>query len=139
MNHSSVFVSSRDDNSLGCSFAIVQKQAYRVLIVVRERECAIFDADALHADYTTRYLLLKHYPSGTLAYRDFMKLIGKMCTKKTNSKYFGAHIREDNRMIVTDAESEHMITEDERPVYSDRLRDFKAYIELHHPAFFKTE
>lgn len=139
MNHSSVFVSLRDDNSLGCSFAIVLKQEYRVLIVVRERECAIFDADALHADCTTRYLLLKHYPSDALAYRDFMKLIGKMCTKKSNSKYFGAHIREDNRMIVTDAESEHMITVDEQPVYSDRLGEFKAYIEFHHAEFFKTE
>lgn len=139
MNHSNVFVSLMNDNDLGCSFAIVQKQEYRVLIVVRAMECAIYDADALQADGSAHYLLLKHYPCDAAAYRDFMKLIGKMCTKKTSSKYFAYHINEDNRMIVTNAESEHMVTDDERLAYSHRLLDFKAYIGSHHADFFKTE
>jgi hypothetical protein len=39
-------------------------------------------------DADLSYLLLKHYDSDSSAYRDFLKLIGKMCKKSGDSKYF---------------------------------------------------
>ena len=46
-----------------------------------------------------KYLLLKQYYDNKSAYKDFLKLIGKMCKKTKSSKYFSNHRIEDNRMI----------------------------------------
>ncbi len=67
-----VKVSMRDDNDLGCSYAIVSKGKVSVIIVLKDSECAIFDYDLLKmAEYEYYYLPLKHYDSDGSAYRDF--------------------------------------------------------------------
>lgn len=139
MNQSAVQVSLRDENGLDCSYAIVQKSEYRVIILVRAADCAIYDANELQMNADAHYLLLKHYPSESIAYRDFMKLIGKMCTKSTSSKYFAVHVVEDNRMVVEDAENEHMITTTELMEYAPRFSAFKTFVNENRAHFFKAE
>ena len=78
MTESTVHVSMRAENGLGCSYAVVCKANHAVLILLRDAECAVFDL--LQPD--SRYLLLKHYADAALAYTDFLKLIGKMCKKQ---------------------------------------------------------
>ena len=106
-------------NNMGCSYAIVCKGEKAVLILLRDEECAVFDRNAPQS----RYLLLKHYPDSRAALADFYKLIGKMCAKPADSKYFGTRKDEDNRMIVT-PDSEHMLTAEESPQYAERLATF---------------
>lgn len=123
MTESNVHISMRADNGLGCSFAVVDKGSAAVLILLREAECAVFD---LHAP-ESRYLLLKHYPDDRKALRDFYKLIGKMCAKPSDSKYFGTRKAEDNRMVVTADGQEHMLLPDEAPAFAARLEAFLAF------------
>lgn len=124
MTDSTVHVSMRADNGLGCSYAIVSKGTCAVLILLREAECAVFDL----REPDSRYLLYKHYPDDRAALTDFYKLIGKMCAKRPDSKYFGARKAEDNRMIVT-ADGEHMCTADEAAKHAARLAEFLAFAE----------
>lgn len=123
MTISTVRISMRAENGLGCSYAIVDKGTHAVLILLRDAECAVFD---LHAP-DSRYLLLKHYPDDRAALADFYKLIGKMCAKQPDSKYFGLRKNEDNRMVVTADGHEHMLLPDEAPLYAERFRAFLAY------------
>lgn len=125
MIESNVCVSMRTDNGLGCSFAVVGKGSAAVLILLRDAECAVFD---LHAP-DSRYLLLKHYPNDREALRDFYKLIGKLCAKPTDSKYFGTRKDEDNRMVVTIDAQEHMLQPDEAPAFNARLEAFLSFAE----------
>lgn len=125
MTESNVRVSMRADNGLGCSFAVVDKGSAAVLILLRDAECAVFD---LHAP-DSRYLLLKHYPDGGVALRDFYKLIGKMCAKPADSKYFGTRKNEDNRMVVAADGQEHMLRPDEALAYAARLTEFLSFAE----------
>ncbi|MCR5147095.1 MAG: hypothetical protein K6B70_07150 [Clostridia bacterium] len=74
------------------------------------------------------YLLLKHYPDNESAYKDFLKLIGKMCKKSKDSKYFLNHKNEDNRMLYDDLKNEHMIKYDERNNFSERYEEFEKFI-----------
>jgi len=80
MIKSTVYVSMRDSNGLNYSYAVIDKLGIRVIIILKDLECGVFDYEALTKtgnDY--HYLLLKHYRSDSLAYTDFLKLIGKMC------------------------------------------------------------
>lgn len=113
----------RAENNLDCSYAIIRKSDHAVLILLRDSECAIFDHNAPES----RYLLLKHYPNGRSALKDFYKLIGKMCAKPENSKYFGTRKDEDNRMIVLGDDSEHMLQPGETEAYAQRLHAFLAF------------
>lgn len=131
MTGNSVRVSMRDDNGLGCSYAIVSKGAHAVLILLREAECAVFDL----REPDSRYLLLKHYPDDRAALADFYKLIGKMCAKPPDSKYFGTRKDEDNRMLVT-ADGECMLTD--APEYVARLAAFLAFAREIRLALAKT-
>ena len=88
MTESVVKVSMIEDNSLNCSYAIISKDKLNIIIIFKDLECAIFDLDDLKATKEYRYLLLKHYVTGSYAYTDFLKLIGKMCKKDKSSKYF---------------------------------------------------
>ncbi|MBQ8556576.1 MAG: hypothetical protein IJ438_11995 [Clostridia bacterium] len=124
MSHSTVFVSLRDENGLDCSYARVHKGDSSVLIVLRGTECGVFDNSLAH----WHYLLLKHYPCDAHALRDFYKLIGKMCAKSPQSKYFGPHKDEDNRMVVTTGGSEHMLQPEERSTYEARYQAFKVFV-----------
>lgn len=56
-----------------------------------------------------------------------MKLVGKMCKKREDSKYFGAHLPEDSRMVCT-AKGEHGITCGERAAYEPRFAAFRAFV-----------
>ncbi|MBE5940537.1 MAG: hypothetical protein E7266_09095 [Lachnospiraceae bacterium] len=124
MNESIVKISMKDENQLDCSYAIITKDLSGVVIVLRKMECGIFDYSELRERRNNfKYLLLKHYDSEKAAYKDFLKLIGKMCTKSKESKYFGVHINEDNRMIA-DSFGARMINEDEKDVYESRYIEF---------------
>ena len=130
MENSDVSVSQRGENHLDCRYAIVRKAAAAVLVVVRNADCSIFDTtDLQHSN--VRYLLLKHYPSADMAYRDFLKLIGKMCTKRADSKYFGKHLPEDNWMLVDKSGRDRMICPDERAMFDDRRQELMSYIHAH--------
>ena len=124
MTESIVRMSMRAENDLFplCSFATVSKGKSAVLILLRDAESAVFD---LHAP-DSHYLLLKHYPDDRAALQDFYKLVGKMCAKPEDSKYFGTRKDEDNRMVVT-THGEHMLTPEEAPPYAARLEDFLAF------------
>lgn len=130
MIQSTVYISMRDDNDLNCSYAIIAKGTAHVLLVLRNLECAIFHYEAQKSEVSLdRYLLLKHYSNETSAYTDFLKLIGKMCKKPAASKYFLNPIQEDNRMVRTNTETEHMICEDECAVFDERLSAFQQFME----------
>ena len=128
MEKSTVYVSMRDDNNLDLSYAIIQKDELKIIIILRNSECAIFDYDELKNKHAFNYLLLKHYPNDELAYKDFLKLIGKMCKKSKESKYFLNHKDEDNRIIYIDNLNEHMINDDENDIYKERFIDFETFI-----------
>lgn len=79
-------------------------------------------------DKIFKYLLLKQYHDNESAYKDFLKLIGKMCKKTKSSKYFLNHKIEDNRMIHNNSKSEHMINLEEKNTYNDRYIVFEKFI-----------
>jgi superfamily I DNA/RNA helicase len=114
MEKSEVYISMKDDKNSVCSWAIVKKKdkfkTVSILLVLSDKETAIFDYNSMLISNKLEYLLLKQYPDSNKAYMDFMKLIGKMCKKSIESKYFLNHISEDNRMIVESFENEMMIT-----------------------------
>ena len=57
MIESMVSVSMRDQNNLGCSYAIISKSGIRVIVILKDSECAIFDYERLKgSDF--HYLLL---------------------------------------------------------------------------------
>ena len=47
MEKSIVYVSMRDDNNIGCSYSIIQKDELKVIIVLKDLECGIFDYNKL--------------------------------------------------------------------------------------------
>ena len=126
MTESTVHVSMRAENGMGCSYAIVDKGRHAVLILLRDAECAVFDL----GDPKSRYLLLKHYPDDRAALADFYKLIGKMCAKPADSKYFGTRRDEDNRMVVPPHGPEYMLPPEEAQQYAARLT---AFLTAAHP------
>lgn len=128
MVQSTVYVSMRDENDLKCSYAIVRKSGVSVLIILRDSECAIVDYDKIKKENEYRYLLMKHYADDSKAYIDFLKLIGKMCKKRRDSKYFLNHIKEDNRMVYGDSGEEHMICEEEKGLYEERYKIFERFV-----------
>jgi len=128
MNETIVKVSMRDENNLDCSYAIITKGPSEIVIVLRKMECGIFDYSELKKEKNDgKYLLLKHYDSEKVAYKDFLKLIGKMCTKSKESKYFGMHKDEDNRMVADNFGS-RMINADEKSYYESRYNEFLNYV-----------
>lgn len=128
MVQSTVYVSMRDENDLKCSYAIVRKSGVSVLIILKDSECAIIDYGSLKGENVYRYLLMKHYSDEANAYADFLKLIGKMCKKREDSKYFLNPIKENNRMVRGDSGEEHMIREEEKGLYEERYRVFEKFV-----------
>ncbi|RKJ41417.1 hypothetical protein D7X94_03765 [Acutalibacter sp. 1XD8-33] len=119
-------VRMEENQALDAAYAVVEKGPAGVLLVLKDRECGIFDCTAMNSDQF-QYLLLKHYDTPSRAYEDFLKLVGKMCKKREDSKYFGAHLPEDNRMVRT-AQGEHGITWEERSVYEERFAAFRRFV-----------
>ncbi len=129
MEKSTVYVSMREDNNLDCSFAIIDKLGKSIIIIFKDLECVIYDYEHFKKeDFNYKYLLLKHYEDETSAYKDFMKLIGKMCKKSIDSKYFNNHIIEDNRIVFYDDNNEHMISETKEDKYLIKSRELNDFI-----------
>lgn len=128
MEKSIVYVSMEENNDKECSYAIVDKGEKSVIIIFKDLECAVYDYEFFKTnEFDYKYLLLKHYEDSTAAYKDFMKLIGKMCKKSINSKYFKNHVIEDNRIVFYDDTNEHMIIGERKDEYltrKDNLTDF---------------
>ena len=138
MEKSIVYISMKDKNDIECSYAIVEKEKKNAIIIFKDLECAIYDYDALlRDDFDYKYLLLKHYDNTTKAYKDFMKLIGKMCKKSVECKYFKNPIDEDNWMIFEDDTNEHMILEEEKSTYLDRKNSLTKFIRDNKVKFIK--
>lgn len=127
MTESVVKVSMIEDNGLGCNYSIITKENLNIIIIFKDMECAIFDFDDLKTTKDFKYLLLKHYPSGSVAYTDFLKLIGKMCKKEKSSKYFLNHKDEDNRMVVYES-GEEMISQEDKVILQERYEAFKEHV-----------
>lgn len=129
MTESTVKVSMRDENNLDCSYAVITKDKISIIIILKDKECGIFNYDDLKSqEGSFHYLLLKHYGSPSFAYRDFLKLIGKMCKKKGDSKYFSNPKQEDNRMIFEDFDHEHMLSVEEKTRYEARFSEFRRFV-----------
>ena len=138
MEKSKVYVSMDDDNNLGCSYAIIEKSKKSVIIIFKDLECAIYDYDDFIKDnFDYKYLLFKHYDDTSKIYKDFMKLIGKMCKKSEESKYFMNHKNEDNWMIYTDNSSHHMVLETEKDEFTPRKENFTNFIKDNKYKFLK--
>lgn len=135
MIESTVKISMKDNNDLGCSYAIVCKDSISVIIILKASECAIFDYNELKENNSYNYLLLKHYINDSFAYKDFLKLIGKMCKKDKNSKYFLNHKDEDNRMLFYDFEHEKELNDEEKTAYEERFLQFKSFVLLNKNKF----
>lgn len=119
MEKSIVYVSMQENNNLECSFAIVEKATKSVIIVFKDLECVIYDyKDFQKENFDYKYLLLKHYQDEIMAYKDFMKLIGKMCKKSIDSKYFNNHINEDNNIMFINDKKEYMIKDNQLLKYN---------------------
>lgn len=129
MIESIVKISMQEDNDLDCSYAIIDKGNVSVIIILKDTECGIFDYSSFKKeDFVYKYLLLKHYSDASWAYKDFLKLIGKMCKKALDSKYFLNHKQEDNRMVFVDMQNEHTISEEEREGYRERYCVFQEFV-----------
>lgn len=129
MTTSVVRVSMEEDNGLFCSFAVVEKERSGVVILLRDLVCAVFPCQAFcERGADCRYLLLKHYEHQETAYKDFLKLIGKMCKKREDSKYFLRPKEEDNRMVFWDFFHEKPITDLQKGDYDKQLAEFWQFI-----------
>lgn len=129
MNLSKVGISLADDNGLGCSYAVIEKSNASVILVLKDAECAAFDYDCIRKkNFDFEYLLLKHYADEKAAYKDFLKLIGKMCAKRNDSKYFGNYVEENNRMVFRADGICRMIKSDEYTEYEKRFTEYKNFI-----------
>lgn len=129
MENSFVSVSMRDDNNLNCSYAIIKKVNKSVILILKDKVCAIFDYEDLKCESEYHYLLLKHFENEKNAYKDFLKLIGKMCKKSITSKYFLNHKDEDNRMVCVENGNSHSILVEEKDLYKEEFEDFKKFVQ----------
>lgn len=121
MTESLVQISMKDENNLNCSYAIVTKDTISVILIWKDLECGIFDYDALKKSSCASYLLLKHYYKSSYAKKDFYKLIGKMCKKHKDSKYFANRIIEDNRIVLDEFNHEHERNEEEKIIFEKKI------------------
>lgn len=129
VTRSTVEISMKEENAFNCSYAIITKDEISIILISRDCECAIYDYGDLRTKEHCHYLLLKHYNNPSFAYQDFLKLIGKMCKKSKDSKYFTQRIEEDNRIIFEDFEHEHMIKDVEKDTYAERFLEFNRFIQ----------
>jgi len=129
VTRSTVEISMKEENVFNCSYAIITKDEISIILILRDCECAIYDYGDLRTKEHCHYLLLKHYKNPSFAYQDFLKLIGKMCKKSKDSKYFIQRIEEDNRIVFEDSEHEHMMTDDEKKIYAERFSDFNIFMQ----------
>lgn len=133
MEESIVRVSMRDDNAYDCSYAVVTKIKgdiqKSVVIILKDLECGIFDGNNFTDNQDFRFLLLKQYPNDTYALKDFYKLIGKMCHKSIESKYFLNPKEEYNRIKFIDFQTETGDYDYNDKELSDRFNTFKEFVD----------
>lgn len=128
MTESTVQISMCDENDLNCNYAIITKDNISIIVILKDLECAVFNYSDLKERGCASYLLFKHYKNFSCAYTDFLKLIGKMCKKHKDSKYFANRISEDNRMVFDDIDGEHMIGEEEKLFFKARYSEFLNFV-----------
>lgn len=112
MEKSIVHVSMKGDNNYDCSYAIITKEKNKiqksVIVILKELECGVFDYEKFKSTEDLRFLLLKQYDNSDYALKDFYKIVGKMCHKNIESKYFLNHKEEYNRIKFVDFQTETM-------------------------------
>lgn len=123
----------KEDNAIDASFAIIQKQekgiTSSVILIWKQCEVTILDyKELLKVNQDIHYLLLKFYEDEKSAYKDFMKLIGKMCKKKIDSKYFLFPKQEDNKIKFVTDEEEYILRGEEAIHYETRWKLFQSFI-----------
>lgn len=139
MGFSKVYTSMRDENNLDCSFAVIVKENSNgsdndsVLVIVKDKDIAVLDYNLYirNNKLPPRYLLIKQHTDNKVCYKDFLKLIGKMCKNTMESKYFRNRRDEDNRMLLDLKSGNFVLSERYMPepnIYDARLKDFKEYI-----------
>ena len=134
MEKSIVYFDTLDNK---CCYAIVDKREKGVIIILNELECVIFDYDDFSNDnFNYKYLLIKYYDDFDYAYKDFLKLIGKMCKKNIESKYFKNHIKEDNSISFVDFKIEHAVSSMDLK-YEERYKKLIEYIKNNKEKFIK--
>ncbi len=135
MEKSTVYVQMGD----ACSYAIVDKGEKSVIIILKELECIIYDYEEFIQDnFNYHYLLLKHYPNTTSAYKDYLKLIGKMCKKSIDSKYFKNHLNEDNHIVFKSDVEEYMV-DDNNDDYTNRKVQLCEFIKNNKDYFIRKD
>lgn len=112
MERAVVNISMRDENSYDCSYAIITKEknngSKSVIVILKDLECGVFDYDTFAITDDLKFLLLKQYNNNDYALKDFYKIVGKMCQKNIESKYFLNHKEEYNRIKFIDFQTETM-------------------------------
>lgn len=133
MEKSIVSVSMRDDNGYDCSYAIITKEKDKiqksVIVILRNLECGVFDYDEFKNNENLRFLLLKQYDNSDSALKDFYKIVGKICHKNIESKYFLNHKEEYNRIKFIDSQTETMDFDYNDENLSFRYDSFQKFIE----------
>lgn len=106
MEKSIVNVSMKEENHYDCSYAIITKEKNGfekcVIVILKDLECGVFDYEDFKSDKNLKFLLLKQYDNAEYALKDFYKIVGKMCHKNIESKYFLNHKEEYNRIKFVD-------------------------------------
>lgn len=133
MEKSTVYVSMRDDNNYDCSYAIItkakNKNSKSAIVVLKDLECGIFDYEEFKSARDLKFLLLKQYDNSNYALKDFYKIVGKMCHKNIESKYFLNHKKEYNRIKFIDFQTEIMDFDDNDEKLFTRYNSFLKFIE----------
>lgn len=75
-----------------------------------------------------RFLLLKQYDDSGSALKDLYKIIGKMCHKSIESKYFLNRKEECNRIKSVDFKAETMVFDHEDEKLAERFESFKVFV-----------
>lgn len=133
MEKSIVNVSMRDDNNYGCSYAIITKEKNKIqksiIVILRDLECGVFDYEEFKNNENLRFLLLKQYDNNVYALKDFYKIVGKMCHKNIESKYFLNHKEEYNRIKFIDFQTETSDFDYNDEELFARYHSFQKFIE----------
>lgn len=133
MENSVVHISMRNENNYDCSYAIIEKEKNNtqksVIVILKDLECGVFDYNEFKNTKELRFLLLKQYDNSDYALKDFYKIVGKMCHKNIESKYFLNHKEEYNRIKFIDFQNETMDFDYNDAILFSRYNSFLEFIE----------
>lgn len=100
-----------------------------VIVILKDLECGVFDYTEFKNTKDLRFLLLKQYDNSDYALKDFYKIVGKMCHKNIESKYFLNHKEEYNRIKFIDFQNETMDFDYNDAILFSRYNSFLEFIE----------